>query len=67
MVGEELLGLLCSRARLSPAWVCMSPVATGSVMSNGTLPAFLDPQVWESMMPRGRGRVGGGQGKGVES
>lgn len=52
MVGEERLGLLCSRALLSPAWVCRSPMATSSVMSNGRLPAFLDPQVWERMISR---------------
>lgn len=52
MVGEERLGLLCSRALLCPAWVCRSPMATGSVMSNGRLPAFLEPQVLERIMAK---------------
>lgn len=60
VVGEERPGLLCSRALLSPAWgwLCRSPLATSSMMSQGRLPGD-DAQ--------GRGRVGGGEGKGAES
>lgn len=51
MVGEEQLGLLCSRALFSPAWICRALMATSSVMSNGRLSVFLDLQVWERMKP----------------
>lgn len=64
VVGEERLGLLCSRALLSPTWVCRSPMATSSMMSNGRLPAFLDSQVWEGMLPRAGAGWVEGKGKG---
>lgn len=59
----------CAARLCSPllrGWVCRTPLATGNVMSQGIIPAFLNPLSLGEDDAQGRVRVRGVQGKGAE-